>query len=97
MQMRAMQQGQPIPGQQPMTQQQAMQRQLMQIASTYYNQQKQAFLQQNPSGMIPPEVDSQLRHRAHQQAQVALQRRREMMAQQGAMQNMNGMQNGMGM
>jgi len=73
------------------------------VATQLYNQQKPLLLQQYPSGMIPDEADKSLRQRcqqaAHQQvtANFRARRQQQMMAAQGGMQQMNGMQNGMGM
>jgi transcription factor SPT20 len=60
-------------------------------------------MQQYPNGIVPEEADKNLRGRcqqaAHQQVTAGFRARRQqqMMAAQGGMQQMNGMQNGMGM
>jgi transcription factor SPT20 len=89
-------------GQQMSQQQQIFQRHVMQAANQIYQHQKGLYLQQHPAG-IPPEVDVQLKTRAQQAAQQQVQQRfqkqrqEQMMAAQQHQQNMNGMQNGMGM
>jgi transcription factor SPT20 len=59
-------------------------------------------MQQYSNGIVPEEADKNLRGRcqqlAHQQVTAGFRaRRQQMMAAQGGMQQMNGMQNGIGM
>ena len=84
-------------------QHQMFQQQILAVANTLYNQQRPILMQQYPNGLVPDDADKSLRARcqlaAQQQVTAGFRARRQqqMMAAQGGMQQMNGMQNGMGM
>jgi len=94
---------------QAVAQQQMFQQQVMIMAQQLYGQQRPKVAASYANGILPDEIERQLRAQCQSNAQQSVQRRfqaqraqqqQQMMAQaqaQGMQQNMNGMQGGMGM